>query len=108
MLVFELRCAATITLLSLLEGCNDPSRPKLIASAICFTSVQRILDSVWDMVKVLAICPVMPSAPRPAGRREIAGSRSVFIAYNAECRAARARVVQSRAGTKNLREATRI
>ena len=51
MLVFELRCAATLTLLSLLEGCNDPSRPKLICSAISFSSLQQILDSLWVLVK---------------------------------------------------------
>ena len=50
-LVFEMRCAATLTLLSLLEGCNDPSRPKLIASTIQFTAVRDILDSTWDLVK---------------------------------------------------------
>ena len=50
-LVFEMRCAATLTLLSLLEGCNDPSRPKLIASTIQFTAMRDILDSLWDLVK---------------------------------------------------------
>ena len=50
-LVFELRCAATLTLLSLLEGCNDPARPKLMVSVIDFASVQRILDALWDRVK---------------------------------------------------------
>ena len=51
MLVFELRCAATLTLLSLLEGCNDASRPLSMVSAIDFASMQRTLDSLWDLVK---------------------------------------------------------
>ena len=50
LLVFELRDAATLTLLSLLEGCNDASRPNQMVGTIDFASVQRILDSVWDLV----------------------------------------------------------
>ena len=50
-LLFELRCAATLTLLSLLEGCNDASRPKHMVNTICFASVKRILDSLWDMLR---------------------------------------------------------
>ena len=51
LLVFELRAAGTLTLLSLLEGCNDASRPKQMVTAIDFPSVQRILNSVWDLVR---------------------------------------------------------
>ena len=50
--VFELRCACTLTCLSLLEGCNDHSRPRLIAQAIDFNAVKTILDQLWDLVKV--------------------------------------------------------
>ena len=66
-LVFELRCAATLTLLSLLEGCNDPNRPKLMVNAIDFASVQRILDSLWDLVKVSLIIPHQPPRPQSLG-----------------------------------------
>ena len=34
MLVFELRCAATLTVLSLLKGCNNASRPQSVVSTI--------------------------------------------------------------------------
>ena len=52
MQVFELRCAATATLMSLLEGCRDPMRPELMARTLNFVAVQAILDSLWELVKV--------------------------------------------------------
>ena len=52
MLVFELRCAATLTLLSLLEGCNDAARPELMVQTINFGAIQNILDVLWRKVKV--------------------------------------------------------
>ena len=60
--VFELRRAATLTLLSLLEGCNDPDRPKLMVQIINFNNVKDILDSAWKSGKV-SIPSHSPSHP---------------------------------------------
>ena len=48
---FELRSVAMITLLSLLEGCNDASRPRHMADALSFAALQRILDDLWHALQ---------------------------------------------------------
>ena len=59
--MFELRCAATLTLLSLLEGCNEQARPKLMVQTINFGAVQAILDWIWIAVEVRPL----PRTPFP-------------------------------------------
>ena len=48
--VFELRSAAVVMLLSLLEGHNARTRPNMMLERLDFHSMGRILDHMWKEV----------------------------------------------------------
>jgi len=50
-LQFQLRSAAVTTLLSLLEGCNDPQRFTLMVRTLSFSAMRLMLDAIWGQVK---------------------------------------------------------
>ena len=74
--IYELRSAAVVMLLSLLEGCNDRSRSDLMCKSLKFDAMQATLDAMVlkiegeeseeEREQTLGMCHRLPSHPTAA------------------------------------------